>query len=412
MTIVRLLAATLAASALLPAGARACSLSPFPVVRDGIHLIGTATPDTLPAGDGGVEYRLERGDTARAVYGQVVRVERVGGPDAAELPPGTDRVVLVPWGYDAACLRTLWTMSARWAAPGERGLFTASLRPRERWVDGLPTFDEFSVYHSPYPGGLADHLPADSLMTVDQAFEFLQHLPLWEDIEADGERATRPILDWARANPALARLTPAADIVQSAVHDARAARVSRMDAPLAGTYRLAVTVDGSAPRVFYVRTGAAPAEEWPHPWLQEERPPLDAPVRGHTLTVAWAAAEDALPVEMGPQFGGGQAFFTVLTEPDTVQADRRVWRGDLSVYLVLAAFRGDTVLARVEREEHARMMRRVEADLDLPAPTADARFVTRADGSVSLEQRVVVGEGTVIEIRGERISRATVATGC
>ncbi len=409
MTNVRLLAAALAASALLPASARACSLAPFPMTRDGIHLIGAATPDTVLAGDGGVEYRLERGDRARAVYGQVVRVDRVGGADAAQLPPGTDRVVLVPWGYDAGCRTTLWSASARWAEPGERGLFTASLRPRERWVEGIPTFDEFVVYTSPYPGRLADNLPADSLMTVDQAFAFLQHLPLWEDVEAGGERGTKPILDWARENPALARLTPAANIVRFAMDDARAARVSRMDAPFAGTYRLAVTVDGGAPRVLYVRTGAAPAEEWPHPWLWGERPPLDAPIRGYTLTTAWAATEAGLPVEMDPRSGGGQAFFSVLAEPDTAQADRRVWRGDLSMDLVFGAFPDDTVLARAEREDHARMMRRIEEDLAIPAPTADARFVSRADGSVSLEQRLVVGEGTVIDIRGERISRATVS---
>ncbi|HWK88702.1 MAG TPA: hypothetical protein VNP72_01855, partial [Longimicrobium sp.] len=147
-------ALVLASGAASPAAADVCTLASFPMFRGGVHVIATATADTLPAGAGHVEYgpdRSERNAPPRGgIYGQVVRVERLGG-EAAGIPAGADRVVLVPWGYDAGCRTTRWHGSAAWIEPGLRGLVWAGLREREQWVDGVPTLDVHNTYQLPYP---------------------------------------------------------------------------------------------------------------------------------------------------------------------------------------------------------------------------------------------------------------------
>lgn len=203
------LAAPCLAAAALPAGAHTCSRSAFPVFRDAVHtMIATTEADTLLAGPGSIRYELERGDRGGPIYGQVVRVERIAG--AGQLPAGTDRVVLVPWSYDESCRRTRWGASARWVRPGERGLFWASLRPREQWADGVPTFDVMEPFQTPFPqkGDVGD-----ALLTVEQAFELLQLLPLRREIEADAARAMAPLMEWARAHPDLACRYPATEVL-------------------------------------------------------------------------------------------------------------------------------------------------------------------------------------------------------
>ncbi|HEV3052466.1 MAG TPA: hypothetical protein VGX50_19290, partial [Longimicrobium sp.] len=141
--------------ALAAAPAHACSPRLFPDTGDGLHLVGVATPDVVRTGAGGMDYVVEPGGQdpdPGSVAGQVVRVERLGGAEAAGLPAGVDRVVLVPWAYLWTCTTVRWTGGANWIASGVRGLFWGRLRPRGQWVDGLPTVDVEHAAHLPYVG--------------------------------------------------------------------------------------------------------------------------------------------------------------------------------------------------------------------------------------------------------------------
>lgn len=393
------------AVAALPAGAHACSLAPFPIFRGGVHLIATVAADTVLAGPGDVRYTLERGDAERTVYGQVATVEQVPGADAAIFPAGINRVVLVPWGYDASCRRTLWTSSARWVEPGTRGLFIwADLRPREQWVEGVPTFDVGDPYQTPYP----QKAYGDSLRSIEQVIELLELLPLQAEYEADAEAARRPLLAWARANPELARRYPASALVRDAVYDVRYARLKRIDSPLAGTYRFTVSVNGDAPRTFYARTYAAPDEEW-SPWTPGERnvgPALDDPFRGYTFQLAGATSADLLPTLAQPERDmSHDGHLSVLAAPERGPGGVQVWHGEMGLYLATSQFPGDSALVQAVRAASERSMRRVEADQ--PEEIA-ARLMLRPDGSVTMEQTTLLDDGPSVVIRGERISRVTI----
>jgi hypothetical protein len=181
---------TLGLSALLlglaPAAAHACSLSGLTTTQwpGTAHLVATAGADTVAAGPGSVRYAAGPGHSGpapeRAVYGQVVEVERIGGMAANRVDPSARRAVLVPWSHDGECKTTRRTESARWVEPGARGIFIATLRDRARWAGGLPTFDVHLPDASPFPqrpGREGSRVPADSLMSADDYFALLDVLP-------------------------------------------------------------------------------------------------------------------------------------------------------------------------------------------------------------------------------------------
>jgi hypothetical protein len=408
------LAAACLAAAVFAGGAAAggrtdvCSLASFPTVRVPVQLIATATPDTLPASAGGMEYTLENGTRERPVYGQVVRVERVGGADAAAFPAGADRAVVVPWSYDAGCRRTLWTGSARWTEPGERGLYWASLRPRDQWVDGLPTFDEGDPFQSPYPGRSHEGRRTDSLLTIEQLFGLVELLPTSEDDEADPEAAARPLKEWARANPDLARLHPASDILRFADYSIRYDKLRRMRSPLGGTWRFTVSVDGSAPRTFFARSRTEPTSEWDPTarGVDEDESPPGSPIRGYSLLLAASDSETSLPTSCcESNEGRREGYLSVVVEPDSVRGGVRFWRGDMEMGLLVAAFPADTAMraiARADSDRYARLSAARE-----PVEVL-ARFVLRPDGSATMEQTTRLDDGRRIVIRGERTSRVTV----
>ncbi|HEX2081629.1 MAG TPA: hypothetical protein VHG08_28255 [Longimicrobium sp.] len=399
-----------AAGVLLHTGeARACSMMPFPAFRDGVHLIATATEETVRAGAGGMEFVTEPGadpDSA-GVGGQVVRVERLGGSGAAGLDAGVDRVVLVPWSYGADCRPMRWTGSAQWVTPGVRGLFWAALRPREQWVDGLPTLDVRDPFHLPYLAGGAGVRDGEERtgppLSVDQAFELIGLLPLSAEYEADEKAAVRPLLEWARAHPGLARRYPASVLVRHASYEMRAGRLKAIRPPLAGTYRFTVTVDEGAPRIFHARTRATPYDEWTPGAEFESQPTLDEPIYGYSLWMVGSASADSLPSGAGADPPGG--FVSLLAEPEAGPGGAQLWRGRVELGLVQAAFPGDSVVAGIAEAALERYSRRWQAR---EPEEIFARFLLRPDGSVLVEQTTVLDDGRTVVLRGERISRVTI----
>lgn len=109
-------------------------------------LLGTATKDTIDAGEGPVfEKYLTSLRRPRTVYGQIVRLERAAGAGTArigDMMSGGDlHAVLVPWNYSAGCTPVVWQGTAQWTTPDSTAVYLAQLRPDSLWASGMPTFD-------------------------------------------------------------------------------------------------------------------------------------------------------------------------------------------------------------------------------------------------------------------------------
>ena len=207
------------------------------------HFLATALPDTVDAGRAGPPRAPLEAMSAstppgmervprpgeKAYWGQLVRLERVGGNGSDEiraaLSGGVQEAVLVPWGYRADCQPVAWDTSARWITPGASGFFTAMLRPRTQWAGNRPTFDVATAWHQPYPHGQflqydrpdprSDTLPH---LTASEYFELYEALPSDAAYRTNREQAAVSVRAWARGHPDLARRYPATEMIQMVEH--------------------------------------------------------------------------------------------------------------------------------------------------------------------------------------------------
>jgi len=100
--------------------------------------------------------------SARAIYGQRVRIDQLGERARRALPPGVRDVVLVPWAYGPDCRPLPWSRSARWVTDTRSGVFAAQLRPREHWAGDVPTFD-ITPFNQPYRDPSPDSTVSDGM---------------------------------------------------------------------------------------------------------------------------------------------------------------------------------------------------------------------------------------------------------
>jgi hypothetical protein len=150
--------------------AHACSLvRPWEYRRPRrIEFEATPIHDTVLAGAGDMQFVQAPGHfgpgTARAIYGQRVRVNRLTARARAALPEGVREVLLVPWDYGADCRPVPWSRSAGWLPDTLTGVFAATLRAREHWAGDLPTLD-ITPFAQPYREPPADTTVRDWLPT-------------------------------------------------------------------------------------------------------------------------------------------------------------------------------------------------------------------------------------------------------
>lgn len=407
-----LLAAPVLAMALAPAAAHACSLSEFPLAQGpgSAFLIVTTRADTVESGPADVEfawgYSADQPEEPRAIYGQVADVERIGGAAARGLDPSVRRVVLVPWGYRADCTTTAWSSSARWVEPGTRGVFTAALRDRAHWADGLPTFDIYTPYTQPYPQKADDGEPG-GLLSIEDYASVLETLPLVDEAGQFPAGAYDALFRWARERPALAGKYPVREMVRRARYDLAYEHLQTLESPVAGTYRFEVRLGNQAPRVFYARTRERPTG-W---WNTAPSGPLEDPddwegADGYMLVAAGALLPDSLPLDLGPPRDfSREGYLSVKLEPEPGSAETRTWHGRIETDLITSRFPGDRALERFARAAGDERERRSESGQPDEAP---ARFVVGPDGSVRVEQTLRLRSGQTLRVSGTRISRTTI----
>lgn len=398
-----LLAAATAAAA-RPPGGDACSTGRIHGVRTELFVLATAGADTVRAGPGPIRYGPQPVDPAslESIHGQRFRLDRVGGDVPVELAGAEGgEAVLVPYGSEC---RDVWRWSrARWAEPGRRVFADASLRPREQWVDGVPTFD-VEMVHDVYPEGYTRMTDDDSLalMTPEEAFDFTRLLPTFDEAQAAPAPAYRRLLAWARGNPALAARFPATRALAEA-SDALQPCVPPHDPhPVAGTYRASVILERTDTLTFLFQTDArghplcAPAELRLD--LAEVRPRMADTARLYLRGAADEAALEAAPPGAGARPGCGGGSVDVANAPRG-EADARAWGADYNYAAIPSCF---PAVPRANAIGEALFAAYVAGDRsDVPG-----RFV-EAGGEMRFEQSWRAGGRVLLEMRAARVGPRT-----
>lgn len=390
-----------------------CSVSPFlePPPPGTTFLLGTALADTAEAGEAPPRFAIAGDGKARPIYGQVVRIERLAGAGAEEVGPETDTAVLVPWGYDRGCAPDRWWYSARWAEPGLQGLYTVRLRERTRWAGGLPTFDAEGAFFQPYPyaegllfsfrlhEGKRGYHPTNGLSPL-QLFNLLSELPETLDVKARDEA----LFAWASKHRDLVTRFPASTLLTSARRRLETERLKTLEPEIAGTYRLVVAFRGQPRRTLHVRTLEHPS--WPF-WEAEvdqlrETVAAGEPTDGYAMTIFGASDEAALPGTLNEAKRSACYVGAMLVRHRPLQlADRSmVWRATMDARRLSACLLPPRDIQSFH--EQAGQLYRSFATLPWGVFRVDRK------GDVRFAQYVGTGDSTLLEVRGERISRVTV----
>ena len=397
---------------MVPVSGHACSKIGFHPVRSArmAHFIATPTMDTMLAGVGDVPRRsalVSHATHGSRIFGQVVSVERTGGLAAQALRGPTQRVVLVPWGYQPDCEIIPWRGAATWAAPGSRGLFTGILRDSAHWAGGLPTFDIFDPYHQPYPtrSGRIRSASPDSIVPIDELFDLMALFPEQEALRDSPEAATAALFAWARANPAKARRYPIPLALSSSRYAIASQRLRSIASPMAGTYRFTVSLNGGVAQTFHARTRRAPVSAWdylPRPERPDDDPTFVRRPDGYYLLTAVASLPGQLPQRCDDgRIARREGYMAVVDRQRASNAPRREWAGVLETSLVEQAFPADTALVRFAKAAEEAYATRYRTGRPAETP---ARFVMAVDGTVTVEQQLRLDDGRTLVLRGVRIS--------
>ena len=405
---------TLAASALLPAVANACSMVPITIQRftsNTVNFIGTALADTVQTGPGDIKYEVAGGHFGpardRVIFGQRVSVEQLSAAERRLLPGNTREMILVPWDYDAACQPTPWSRSARWIPSGTRGIYNARLRAPSHWVRGVPTLDVMAPGGIPYTGHVAStRTNGAPLLSIEELFSIAQLVPDPDSQRIDAERATRPLREWAQQRPELAEREPAKTVVRNAVYTLSTAQMKRVIPSITGTWRFAADVEGDATRVFYGRTHERSTSTWPSSVPAQsdtarERPVWELPsLDGYYVLTAVNRDIAKLPTGCGNI--GGHSYMAERPLDTSARNPTRRIEGDLDLNLLSAAFAGNVSFkkARLTPEQ-----RRAEPATALIQARLPVYYEFGTDGVLRVAQSFLLDDGRTLTLRAERVSR-------
>jgi hypothetical protein len=145
-----------------------------------------------------------------------VRVEVLAGR-----APGTATVtgpaILIPWAFGPDCRPIPWGSAHPWSPPDEPAVYSARPRPRDEWVDGLPTFDIYMAVREPLWRSRDNrgYMPAtgESLLTPAEFLEFYAILPTDQELAERQPVALARLDAWESAHPLLAAREPARSLL-------------------------------------------------------------------------------------------------------------------------------------------------------------------------------------------------------
>ncbi len=385
-----------------PSLASACSKLPLwaPLGGSTAYFIGTAAADTVLAGPGDVAFDPAAGPE-RPIFGQLLRVEAIGGPASAVLPADGEEVVLVPWGYRADCVPTVLRGSYRWVEPESRGFYLGELRAREHWVGERPTFDVHDPSRLPY---ISRERPFASL-SVEETFAFFEALPEAEAIDSAGMSALGSLQSWVDQNATLAEGWPASDLIYSVQFYADRNELSRLDHPVRGTWRFDIELPDGATHTVYGRTDRRWTSRWSpsrsRTLLPSPSDPFDfsAP-EGLTLLVRIYEDDPTGPVTSATR---ETAYLHTILDAGGATAGDLTWPGWISSSFLQVVFEGDPVVQQVVADERERY--RILSEAGLPAETP-ASFTRGADGVLRVQQSYQLGDGRTMIVRGEQLAAA------
>jgi hypothetical protein len=400
------------------AGRAMCSLVPLDIrlrSPDRVAFIGTVDADTVLAGAGAQRYTTEQGHygpgTRHPIFGQTARVdrpERAASQALREAIATNPSVVLVPWDFSASCEPVPWTRSARWLAPGTRGVFVGTLRERAHWVGDRPTLDvtpEVAVYPSPWPIRRPRQLDGP-VLSADEFLALYEVLPDGRSLRATPDSAVAPLLRWAQAFPELAAKQPAAYLLAYLRNEVVEQRYTKRPSPLAGTYRVVFRTAAGDSSAFFARTELRPSSV-----ISSDNPTSAVSggegrrrIIGHYLLAIVARTLSDLPTR---RVGSGQleGYFALVDSSTERTADAAIFLGSIDLEREAARLASDpTVRSRLE--DAGRQKSAFQTDLfKRKQPLTPGRFVITPVGDVHFEM-VIEREGVpILTVRAERISR-------
>ena len=406
----------------LPTPARACSKAYFIGIRGPryVHFIGVARGDTVAAGAGSVQYRAEQGHFGRgkdrAIYGQLVAVEQLGTrrPGALRsLGESVREVILVPWDYGADCQPVPWSQTAQWVRPGTRGFFSAALRDSADWVDGIPTLDVHTPEENPYPRALDRSglmLPRSDgpNLSAEQLLVLYNALPTSEELERDHEGAMVPLRRWRRDHPEEETRFPTRWILRSVLWDAEYHRVRAIRSPIAGTYRVTISLPGKDRLTFFARTTLRPRsmlDALTDSAEQERRMRgEDHHAVGYYLAAQIASTLEELPQGTADYRDASHAFHgsvAVVEEPMVDTRDSTVWRGSFDVIGAAMKLAPPGAFLDGLIEADSILWRLISIGR---RSYASGYFIHRANGSVRHTMTEHYVGDPVLTVRAERVS--------
>lgn len=383
------------------------------------YFVGKALADTVLAGPDGVDFEIQRGHfgpaTERPVHGQLVEVERFGGPaapDVAEHPVA----LVVPWDYAADCATTPWTRNARFLKVGKRGFYRPALREREHWVEGIPTFDAFTPQFEGFPHAMdrwarRARKRGRPLLSAGELFELYQMIPRREEIEESHWDAVEPVMAWARSNPDRLKAYPAQRIVHRLARRADDERAKGLSVPVAGTYRVEVRLPSGSTEVFYLRTAARPVGAW-HPLRPPDQEPESPPPPWSSTSIGyevyfWHGRElEELPRDSAAAIRSirGEWPISIREEPRR-KGSLRTWTGDFEVPQLVRSIPDNPELRAAVDEWKREFSERWQAGEIRLDPVV---FTQAPSGETEFELVVRLGPDRRLRVLGERVSPRTV----
>ena len=154
----------------------------------------------------------------RPPYGDIARLEYIGGPHRSHAGKARD-VVIVHWSSTSTCGPALRLERTPTLTAGERLFLTATLRDTTHWISGLPTFDmtldHFSHYEREHWKPATERDP--QRMSARDVLSAYEALPAYETLRhQESAAALAPLRAWALSHPMLADEYPAERMIVNA----------------------------------------------------------------------------------------------------------------------------------------------------------------------------------------------------